>query len=110
MTARDRIRTLRAWLDTRPGDRFALYALALELRKDGDDDAALTVFDTLLALHPGSGAGHFQRGRLLLDRGDVEAARRGWDAALEILAPYEDAEATRSRSEIRAALADLEPS
>jgi tetratricopeptide (TPR) repeat protein len=109
MTARDRIRTFRSWLETRPGDRFALYALAMELRKDGDDDEALTTFDTLLELHPGSGAGHFQRGRLLLDRGEIDAARKGWEAALEILADHDDAEATRSRGEIRAALADLEP-
>jgi Flp pilus assembly protein TadD len=109
MTARDRIRTLRTWLDAHPGDRFALYALALELRKDGDDEEALAVFDSLLELHPGSGAGHFQRGRLLLDRGEFEAARQGWAAALEVLASYDDAEATRSRGEIRAALADLEP-
>ena len=108
MSASDRVGTLRTWLASHPGDRFALYALALELRKTGADAEALAVFDTLLELHPGSGAGHLQRGVLLLDRGDVDAARRGWDAALDILAAYDDAEAIRSRGEIRAALADLE--
>jgi tetratricopeptide (TPR) repeat protein len=108
MTATDRIRMFRTFLEQRPGDRFALYALALELRKTGAEDESLALFDALLEQHPGSGAGHLQRGLLLLDLGEVDAARRGWEAALTILSDHDDAEAIRSRGEIRAALDDLD--
>jgi Flp pilus assembly protein TadD len=106
VTAVDRIR---GFLETRPTDRFALYALALELRKEGRDDEALGVFDLLLTHHPGSGAGHYQRGLLLLDRGEADAARRAWREALEQLTGVDDPEARRSAVEIQGALRDLDP-
>jgi tetratricopeptide (TPR) repeat protein len=106
VSAVDRIRT---FLESRPTDRFGLYALALELRKAGRDDEALDVFDRLLEHHPGSGAGHYQRGLLLLDRGEVEEARRAWQEGLAALAGNDDPEARRSSSEIQGALRDLDP-
>jgi len=106
LSAVDRIRT---FLETRPTDRFGLYALALELRKAGRDDEALEVFVRLLEHHPGSGAGHYQHGLLLLDRGEVEAARAAWREGITMLASFDDPEARRSAAEIQGALRDLEP-
>ena len=106
MSAVDRIRS---FLESRPTDRFGLYALALELRKAGCDDEALTVFDRLLEHHPRSGAGHYQRGLLLLEGGDVEKARRAWQEGLAALADSDDPEARRSSAEIHGALRDLDP-
>ena len=104
----DRIAPLEAWLRERPGDRFALYSLALELRKVGRHDEALETFAELLAAHPRSGAGHLQHGALLRDLGRIDAAGEAWRAGLEALRDVGDAEAVRSRREIAQALVEIE--
>ena len=44
----DRIEQLKAFAETKPSDPFPRYALALEYRKQGQPEAAQTVFDELL--------------------------------------------------------------
>lgn len=104
----DRIETFRRYLLDKPGDRFAMYSLALELKKAGRFDEALEAFEALLRAHPTSGAGHFQLGELFLEHGDEERAASAWRAGLEALQSADDAEARRSISEIEAALDMLE--
>ncbi len=104
----DRIAHFRGYLEAHPGDRFALYSLALELKKAGRIDEAQQAFDWLLAEHPTSGAGHYQHGLMWLDEGDEDAARAAWKAGLRALHGVNDPEARRSRSEIEGALADLD--
>jgi tetratricopeptide (TPR) repeat protein len=104
----DRIGTLRDWLTQHPDDRFAGYSLALELDKAGRPDEALAAMDALLRRHPTSGAGHFQRGRILRDLGRLAEARQAWADGLVALAGVEDPEGVRSRKEIEGALEDLE--
>lgn len=104
----DRIATFRAYLRDRPNDRFAMYAIALELKKAGDVDAAEAAFRELLAAHPASGAGHYQLGELYREHGREEEAVAAWRAGLEALEGLDDVEARRSRSEIETALDLLE--
>jgi predicted Zn-dependent protease len=104
----DRCAPLRAFLERKPTDRFARYALALELAKLDRTDEALAELETLLAQHPTSGAGHYQRGQLLREAGRPEEARQAWEAGIAALAGVKDADARRSRAEITAALDALD--
>ncbi|MEZ4237383.1 MAG: tetratricopeptide repeat protein [Myxococcota bacterium] len=104
----DRCAPLRAHLAAKPTDRFARYALALELAKLGRPDEALAELDTLLQHHPQSGAGHYQRGLILQAAGRREAAREAWEAGLAALSGVRDPEARRSHREIELALDALE--
>ncbi|MCB9674275.1 MAG: hypothetical protein H6737_04110 [Alphaproteobacteria bacterium] len=98
----------RAWLEKKPGDRLALYGVALELKKSGALDEAEQAFEALLAVHPHSGAGWFQYGALFEEAGDEDRAIATWQRGLEVLADATDAEAKRSIGEIESALAALE--
>ena len=102
------IEQLEAWLRDKPTDRFALYSLALELKRAGRTDEALARFAALLEAHPTSGAGHYQHGLLHRELGDMPSAKASWEAGLTALAGLQDADARRSRSEIQGALDDLE--
>jgi Flp pilus assembly protein TadD len=100
----DRCAPLRAFLERKPADRFARYALAMELAKLDRLDEALAELETLLTQHPTSGAGHYQRGLLLEQAGRRAEARVAWQAGLDALAGLRDPEARRSYAEIRGAL------
>jgi tetratricopeptide (TPR) repeat protein len=104
----DRVAFFRTYLDDHPGDRFASYSLALELKKAGELDAAEAAFRALLVTHPTSGAGHYQLGLLLLEQERHDDARAAWEAGLQALRRLNDAEARRSRTELQAALDDLD--
>lgn len=104
----DRIETFRRYLQDKPGDRFAMYSLALELKKAGRFEEAVEAFEALLALHPTSGAGHYQLGELYREAGDDERAIAAWRAGLEALRGVRDPEARRSTVEIQSALDELE--
>lgn len=103
-----RIRVFLDHLAKKPGDRFALYSLALEYKKAGDLDLAERTFRELLAAHPGAGAGHYQLGLLLRERGRTDDAVTAWRAGLDALRGLSDAEARRSYGEIERALDELE--
>lgn len=104
----DRAAVFRDHLTRRPDDRFALYGLALELKKAGDRAAAEAAFADLLRQHPASGAGHYQLGRLRQEAGDAAGARAAWETGLIALRGVDDAEARRSLGEIRRALDELD--
>jgi tetratricopeptide (TPR) repeat protein len=103
-----RIALFEEFLRQKPGDRFAMYSLALELKKAGDFAASERAFRELLNQHPASGAGHYQHGLLLAEAGRPEDARAAWKAGLQALGIVDDAEARRSISEIERALDDLD--
>ena len=104
----DRIGLYRAHLEKHPSDRFALYSLALELKKAGDFAASVDAFQRLLAAHPSSGAGWYQFGLAHRERGDIQTARQTWNAALQALRGASDVEARRSIGEITRALDELD--
>lgn len=98
----------RSWLEKKPGDRLAMYGLALELKKAGQIEAAVAAFEALLERHPHSGAGWFQFGELYESADDEETAIATWKRGLEALQDATDAEARRSISEIEGAIDALE--
>ena len=103
-----RIRQLEAHLDNHPEDRFAMYSVALELKKAGEIELAKERFAKLLQVHPDSGAGHYQHGLLFAEIGEEQAAREAWQAGLDALTGLRSPEARRSISEIEAAMDELE--
>ena len=97
----------RTWLKKKPGDRLAMYGLALELKKHGRMDEAIEAFEALLVEHPTSGAGWFQYGELFEQQGDELKALGTWKRGLEALEGCTDPEARRSVSEIELAIDSL---
>lgn len=71
----DRLSLLRSMLAEDPGDVFLRYAIALELRRSGDDEAAIADFMALLADVPGHLPTYYQLTELLAELGRVEEAR-----------------------------------
>lgn len=98
----------RSWLEKKPGDRLAMYGLALELKKAGRVDDATEAFESLLARHPTSGAGWFQFGQLFEEDDDEDLAIATWKRGLAALEGDTSEDARRSRSEIEGAIASLE--
>ncbi len=83
-TVNERLEAARAYLQKKPNDRFALYSLAMELRKLSDWPACFAAFEDLLARHRDDGAGHYHYAVALRTSGDRDAAlgvvARGKDA------------------------------
>lgn len=70
-----RLAQLQQMLADEPNDAFLHYALGMEHVKLGDAEQALTQFASTNAAFPDHVAAWHQRGRLLADRGDADAAR-----------------------------------
>ena len=81
-TRRERIEAL---LAQEPEDPFLRYSLAMELRKQGEVDRALELFEQLQHLERPYVPAFFMAGQLLVELGRVEEAqvllRRGIQAA-----------------------------
>jgi tetratricopeptide (TPR) repeat protein len=103
-----RIETYLAYLAQKPGDRFAMYSLALEHKRAGDLDSAETAFAELLRVHPQSGAGHYQLGVMRREAGRTADAITAWKAGLDALRGSTDPEARRAIGEIERALDELD--
>lgn len=71
----DRIATFQQLLEANPDDAFARYGLAMEYRRLGNLQMALEEFDRLRERQPGYTSGYQMAAQLLLDRGDMAAAR-----------------------------------
>ena len=104
----DRAGALRDWLAKKPGDRFATYALALEVKKAGDLAEAERLLEALVLAHPHAGAGWYQLGVLHEEQGATEAAANAWRRGLAALRDADGPEERRSRGEIERALDSLD--
>ncbi len=102
-------KTRRAMLEefvaANPNDAFARYGLALECRKFGDHEAAVTHFQQLLAAHPEYVAGYFQYGQLLAQLSRTDEARQILSKGVLAAQRAGDQHAA---SEMATALADLQ--
>ncbi len=103
----DKVAFFADYLAKKPGDRFAMYSLALELAKTERWNDAEQAFGSLLEVHPQSGAGHYQLGMLLSAQEKHEAALAAWRQGLALLKGSSESEARRSIVEIEAAIEDL---
>jgi predicted Zn-dependent protease len=70
----DKIAGLKEILAQEPGNSFARYGLAMELAGQGETDAALVEFDTLLTGDPGYTAGYQMSAQMLADAGRAPEA------------------------------------
>ncbi|MFL5537361.1 MAG: tetratricopeptide repeat protein, partial [Longimicrobiaceae bacterium] len=91
-------------LERHPNDVEAHHLLGLLYRDGGDDVKAFDEWDIALALAPEHHGARRQIGFLCHERGDLEAAERHLEKALE--ADFEDAEVRRLLEEIYAARRD----
>jgi hypothetical protein len=85
----ERLAAARAYVEKKPSDKFGLYTLAMELRKEADWPSCFSAFDTLLAHHPDYGAAFYHyavaarasgdrdRALGLLEQGRAACARSG---------------------------------
>jgi len=95
---------LEAFLAAHPSDAFAQYGLALECANLGDNDAALSHFDALLAKHPDYVTGYFQLGQLYARLMRPADAQRVLTAGINAAARTGDQHASAEMSQ---ALAEL---
>ena len=70
----DKIEGLKAILDLDPKNSFARYGIAMELAAQGNTEAALAEFDTLLANDPDYTAGYFMSAQTLSSAGRTAEA------------------------------------
>jgi tetratricopeptide (TPR) repeat protein len=103
-TQKSRREMLEQFVAQKPGDAFALYGLALECAKLGDDPAAAGHFQKLLETNPGYVAGYFQFGQFLSRVGRLEEARKLLSDGIVVAQKAGDAHA---RDEMQAALNSL---
>ncbi len=101
----DRLAAARAYVANKPTDRFGLYALAMELRKTREWPDCFTAFDNLLSHHPQNGAGYYHYGMAKKESGDVEGARKVWEAGVAACTGR-DAHAVAEITEALESLAD----
>lgn len=92
-------------LDRQPGDPFTLYAVALEYKKAGQLDQAIEYLDRTLQFDPSYCYAYFQKGVVLEEQGDLEAAKSVYRAGIEAATRKGDAHA---KSELEGQLQMLE--
>lgn len=100
----DRIAQLRSFLATRPDEVFPRYALALELKTQGDVAGAVTELRELLRRAPDYLAAYLQLGMLLQARNEPAEARQVYEEGQAVARRKGDA---HTLSELTAALASL---
>jgi predicted Zn-dependent protease len=77
----DKVAGLREILALDPKNSFARYGIAMEFANQGETDAAISEFDTLLAVDPDYTAGYFMSAQTLAGAGKkpeaIERLRAG---------------------------------
>lgn len=99
----DRLPMLRKLVETRPGDPFPRYGLAMELAKR-EDGEAVEAFEALLRDHPGYVPSYLMFGNLLVKRGERARAGQVLDRGIEVARAAGDEHAL---SELQSARAEL---
>lgn len=100
----DRLDALRTLLEGDPGNNFLQYALAQELVKSGDDEAAVATFKSILDGDPDYQAAYYHSGKALQRLGRLEEASAAFRAG--IAASHRTGNA-HARSELEAALEEI---
>jgi tetratricopeptide (TPR) repeat protein len=95
---------LEAFVQANPGDAFGRYGLAVECGNEGDNDAAISHFEKLLADHPTYVTGYFQFGQFLARISQIDRARATLAAGIAAASRTGDSHAAE---EMQAALAQL---
>jgi tetratricopeptide (TPR) repeat protein len=96
---------LQKLLEQSPGDTFLLYAVAMEHKKSGSNDAALEYFDRVILHDWGYCYAYHQKGLLLETLGKTEEAKGAYRAGIAAAEKKQDHHA---KEEIEAALSMIE--
>lgn len=102
--AKSRREKLQEFLAAHPGDAFAQYGLAIELAKEGENDAAIRAFQDLLTAHSDYVTGYFQLGQLFARIGRAAEAKQTLQSGIEVANRAGDSHAS---SEMAAALEEI---
>ncbi len=99
----NRIDKILEYLQAEPEDNFLRHALALEYIKDGKDEDAQKLFESILADHPDYIGSYYHLGKLLERNGEKDTAIEWYDKGMvaakkagdqhaynELQAAYED--------------------
>lgn len=100
----DRLDALRSMLAADPGNNFLQYALAQELVKSGDDEAAVAAFQSILDGDPDYQAAYYHSGKALQRLGRLEEASAKYR---EGIAASHRTGNSHARSELEVALEEI---
>ncbi|HSC53086.1 MAG TPA: tetratricopeptide repeat protein [Phnomibacter sp.] len=100
----ERIDKLKEYLAQQPNDSFLQHALALEYIKLGDEQAARSLFENVLALQPDYIGSYYHLGKLLERVGENENAIRTYETGMTQAKAAKDMHAY---NELQAAWEDL---
>jgi tetratricopeptide (TPR) repeat protein len=100
-----RIDQIRQFLQDSPNDSFLRYALAQELQKQGDVEAAKEAYLWLTDNQPSYVATYYHLGKLLIAQGEKEAALAWFNLGIEYAKAAKELHAL---SELQSAKLELE--
>jgi len=100
-----RIDQIRQFLQDSPNDSFLRYALAQELQKQGDVEAAKEAYLWLTDNQPSYVATYYHLGKLLITQGEKEAALSWFNLGIE---HAKAAKELHALSELQSAKLELE--
>ena len=100
-----RIDQIRQFLQDSPNDSFLRYALAQELQKQGDVEAAKEAYLWLTDNQPSYVATYYHLGKLLIAQGEKEAALAWFNLGIE---HAKAAKEVHALSELQSAKLELE--
>jgi len=100
-----RIDQIRQFLQDSPNDSFLRYALAQELQKQGDVEAAKEAYFWLTDNQPSYVATYYHLGKLLIAQGEKEAALAWFNLGIE---HAKAAKELHALSELQSAKLELE--
>jgi Flp pilus assembly protein TadD len=95
---------LQQMLQDSPDDTFLLYALAMEQRSAGDDEAALSQLDRVLAVDSDYVAAYFQKGQILAGLDRAEPARQILQQGIAVAGRVGDDHAAAEMTEFLASI------
>lgn len=99
-----RIVKLKELLETNPEDSFLQHALALEYVKEGDDQSARTLFESILGREPLYTGSYYHLGKLLERLNEMPLAIQWYEKGMEVCKTTNDRHAY---SELQGALEDI---
>ena len=95
---------LQQMLQENPSDTFLLYALAMEDRSAGDEEAALAQLDRVLVADSHYVAAYFQKGQILAGLARSDEARRILQEGMAVARQVGDDHAAAEMSELLSTL------
>jgi predicted Zn-dependent protease len=102
----DKLAGLREILALDPKNSFARYGIAMELANQGETNAAISEFDTLLAADPDYTAGYFMSAQTLVGAGRKPEAIERLRAGIACAARSGN---THALNEMQTMLGEIEP-